>query len=102
MRIRGGARDTEQTLNKWGSLSWLHSKLLGHRVSKKRVLLTGIILETCSCWMEKSPNSRGKTEGAIALGLMFSPKSKCPARCYCNQYSKRKTSLPNKFGELLD
>lgn len=65
MRIRGGARDTEQTLNKWESLSRLDSKLLGHRVSKKRVLLTGIILETCSCRMENPRIAEEKQRGLL-------------------------------------
>lgn len=65
MRVRGGARDTEQTLNKWGSLSWLDSKLLGHRVTKKRVLLTGIIPETCSCWMENPRVAEEKQRGLL-------------------------------------
>lgn len=65
------------------------SKLLGHEDMLEEESFTHRY-HSGNMWFDrKSLNSRGKTQMAIASGLMFffPPNSKCPVGCYCNQYS---------------
>ena len=97
VRIRHATRDTEQTLNVWPD-----RKLLAHGVSRRRILVTGILLETSCCWIENLQTTEEKNrEGSCFRINILPPSSKCPTRCYYNHCSKRKTSVLNKFGETL-
>lgn len=81
----------EQTLHEWGYLSLSDSKLLGYGDVFQEKSFTHRY-HSRNMWLDrKSPNSRSKTEMAIASGLMFFgfffPNSKCPARCDYSQHS---------------
>jgi len=54
---------------------------------RKRVLLTGTLLETCGL-TENPPIAEVKQRWLLLQDeWFFSPHSKCPARCDCNQHS---------------